>query len=220
VLDLDRIAMVYDSLRKEIRISVPRRFPSGTWGEWVLDLNRSNQADGQTAWTATDRTVGGYVVWDGPEAAAGNRGKLLTWHSSVARLYQENIGTSANSSNLTADYEGPGLTLGVRRGRWIDLRGEYEPNDGTFTVEVGIDGVTVLTRSLNIGAGLSVYGTGTYGTATYAGSGRRQFYTPLPLNADGRTYVQKLQYSGQQAFKVFAYAPGFVPEIRARDFGE
>jgi hypothetical protein len=220
VLDLDRIAMVYDSLRKEIRISVPRRFPSATWGEWVLDLNRSNQADGQTAWTATDRTVGGYVVWDGPEAAAGNRGKLLTWHSSVARLYQENLGTSANSSNLTADYEGPGLTLGVRRGRWIDLRGEYEPNDGTFTVEVGIDGVTVLTRSLNIGAGLSVYGTGTYGTATYAGSGRRQFYTPLPLNADGRTYVQKLQYSGQQAFKVFAYAPGFVPEIRARDFGE
>jgi hypothetical protein len=220
IFDLERIAMVYDSLRKEVRISVPRRYPSGTWGEWVLDLNRSNQADGQTAWTATDRTIGGYVAWDGPEQTAGNRGKVLTWHSSVARLFEENVGTSANSSNLTAEYEGPGLTLGARRGRWVDLRGEYEPNTGAFTVEASIDGVTVLTRSLSIGAGLSVYGTGTYGTATYAGAGRRQFYTVLPLNADGRTYVQKLQYSGMQSFKVLTYSPGFVPETRARDFGE
>jgi hypothetical protein len=135
-------------------------------------------------------------------------------------LFEENVGTSANSSNLTAEYEGPGLTLGARRGRWVDLRGEYEPNTGAFTVEASIDGVTVLTRSLSIGAGLSVYGTGTYGTATYAGAGRRQFYTVLPLNADGRTYVQKLQYSGMQSFKVFTYSPGFVPETRARDFGE
>lgn len=220
VEDLNRIAMVYDSQRKEIRISVPRRYPSGTWGEWILDLNRSNQSEGRVAWTATDRTVGGYTAWDGPETAAGNRGKILTWHSSLARLFEENVGTTANSSNLTAEYEGPGLTLGARRGRWIDLRGEYQPNEGTFTVEVAIDGVSVLTRALTIGANLSVYGTGQYGTATYAGAGRRQFYTPLPLNADGRTYVQKLQYVGQKAFKVFTYSPGFVPETRSRDFGE
>lgn len=221
VADLNRIAMTYDSLRKEIRISVPRRYPSAAFGEWVLDLNRSNQAEGQSAWTSTDRTIGGYTVWDGPEAAAGNRGKVLTWHSSVAQLYEENVGTSANSSNLTAEYEGPGLTLGARRGRWIDVRGEYEPNAGAFTVEASVDGVTILTRSLSIGSGLAVYGsTALYGTATYGGAGRRQFYTVLPLNADGRTYVQKLQYVGQQAFKLFTYAPGFVPETRARDFGE
>ena len=220
VADLERIAVIYDSLRKEIRISVPRRYPSGTWGEWILDLNRSNQERGGTAWAATPRTIGGYVVWDGPEGAAGDRGKVLTWHSSIARLFEENVGTSANSSNMTAEYEGPGLTLGARRGRWIDLRGEYQPNDGTLTIEAVIDGVTVLTRSLTIGAGLYVYGTGTYGTATYAGSGRRQFYTKLPLNADGRTYVQKLQYTGQSAFKLFTYSPGLVPETRARDWSE
>lgn len=218
--DLSRIAVVYDSLRKELRISVPRRYPSGTWGEWVLDLNRSNQADGATAWTATDRTVGGYIPWDGPEAAVGNQRKLLTWHSSVARLFEENTGTSANSSNLTAEYEGPGLTLGARRGRWIDVRGEYQPNNGTFTVEALIDGVSMGSRTIAIGSGLSVYGTGTYGTAKYAGSGRRQFFTQLPLNADGRTYVQKLQYVGQNAFKVFTYSPGLVPETRARDWSE
>ena len=220
IADLDLVAMVYDSLRKEVRISVPRRYPSGTWGEWILDLNRTNQADGRPAWRATDRTIGGYVTWDGPERVSGNRGKLLTWHSSIARMFEENTGTSANSSNLVAEYEGPGLTLGVRRGRWIDLRGEYEPNGGTLTVEVVVDGVSVLTRNLTIGSGLSAYGTGTYGTATYAGSGRRQFYTPLPLTADGRTYVQKLQYTGQQAFRLFTYAPGVVPEVRARDVGE
>jgi hypothetical protein len=218
--DLNRLAMVYDTQRKEIRVSVPRRYPSGTWGEWVLDLNRSNQAEGRTAWTATDRPVGGYVLWDGPESAVGSRGRLLTWHSSLARFFEENVGTTANSSNMTAEYEGPGLTLGTRRGRWIDVRGEYEPNDGVFTVEVVIDGVSVLTRTLSVGANLALYGTGVYGTATYAGAGRRQFYTALPVHADGRTYVQKLQYIGQRAFRVFTYAPGFVPETRARDWSE
>lgn len=218
--DLNRMAMVYDAQRKEVRISVPRRYPSGTWGEWVLDLNRSNQTDGRTAWTATDRTIGGYALWDGPEAAVGTRGRVLTWHSSLARLFEESVGTSANSSNLTADYEGPGLTLGARIGRWIDLRGEYQPSSGVFTVETLIDGVAVLNRSLPIGANLAAYGTGTYGTATFAGSGRRQFYTPLPTHAQGRTYVQRLQYVGQQAFKLFTYAPGFVPEVRSRDWSE
>jgi hypothetical protein len=109
--DLAKISLVYHQQLKELRISVPRRYPTGTWGEWILDLNRTRTTQ-QPAWTATDRTVGGYVLWDGPETQAGNQQRLLTWHSSNAQIFEESVGTSANSSNLTAEYEGPGLTLG------------------------------------------------------------------------------------------------------------
>lgn len=218
VADLLRLAMVYDGQRKELRIAVPRRYPSGTWGEWVLDLNRTR--GGTEAWTATDRTVGGYIPWNGPESAAGDRGRLLTWHSSSAQLFEENVGTSANSSNLVAEYEGPGLTLGNRRGRWIDVRGEYEPNDGAFSVEALVDGVSQGSKSITIGAGLSRYGVATYGVSRYGGATRRQFYTTLPLAAEGRTYVQKAVYSGVQPFTWYGYTPGLVPETRSRDFTE
>jgi hypothetical protein len=220
VADLEKIAVVYDVLRKELRVSVPRRYPSGTWGEFVLDLNRTNKEDSRSAWTETDRTIGGYVAWNGPEASGGDRGRLLTWHSSIARLFEENVGTSANSSNLTAEYEGPGLTFGNRVGRWNDLRGEYEPHGGTFSVEAVVDGKSQGARTVNIGAGQAVYGTAIYGTATYAGAGRRQFFTNLPISAEGRTYVQKATYTGQEAFKWFGFSVGLVPETASRDFSE
>jgi hypothetical protein len=220
VADLQKIAVVYDSLRKELRVAIPRRYPSATWGEYILDLTRTNRQEGKSAWTETDRSIGGYVPWSGPEAAAGNRGRLLTWHSSVARLFEENVGTTANSSNMVAEYEGPGLTLGNRRGRWVDNRGEYEPHAGTFSVEAVIDGVSQGPRTISIGAGQATYDTSTYDNAVYAGTGRRQFYTPLPLAADGRTYVQKAVYAGQEAFAWFGYAPGIVPETKSRDFSE
>ena len=218
VSDLQKIALAYDGQQKELRIAVPRRYPSGTWGEWILDLNRTRE--GREAWTATDRTIGGYIIWNGPEATAGDRGRIFSWHSSVARLFEESVGTSANSSNITAEYEGPGLTLGARRGRWIDLRGEYEPNDGTFSVEALIDGVSQGSKTLGIGAGLPRYGTATYGVSGYGGTARRQFYTMLPLGADGRTYIQKAIYTGQQGFIWYSYTPGLVPETRSRDFSE
>ena len=218
VSDLKKLAMAYDGLRKELRISVPRRYPSGTWGEWILDLNRTQ--NGNEAWTATDRTIGGYIQWNGPEATSGDRGRLFTWHSSLAQLFEENVGTSANSSNLTAEYEGPGLTLGNRRGRWIDNRGEYEPNDGTFSVESLIDGVSQGSKTITIGAGLSRYSTATYGVSRYGGATRRQFFTQLPISAEGRTYVQKALYTGTQSFTWYGYTPGLVPETRSREFSE
>ena len=217
--DLARIAMVYHQQKKELRIAVPRRYPSGAFGEWVLDLNRTRTTE-QPAWTATDRDVAGYILWDGPETQAGNRGRLFSWPSTSAQVFEESVGTTANSSNLTAEYEGPGLTLGTHRARWVDLRGEYEPHGGTFSVEPIIDGVSQGVQSVNIGAGLSVYGTGTYGTATYAGAGRRQFYLTLPLMAEGRTFVAKLTYSGQETFRLFSYHPGLTPETASRSFTE
>lgn len=215
---LGRIATVYHLARKELRVAVPRRFPTGQPGEWILDMNRSRGAE--TAWRASDRDVSGYVPWDGPEMVAGNRGRVLSWPSSRAVLNEEAVGYSADGLDQMGQYEGPGLTLGAFRGRWIDLRGEYEPHSGALTGQTVIDGVSLPTVNLPIGAGLAVYGTALYGTAKYGGSGRRQFYTPLPLNADGRTAVQKFTYVGQEAFKLYSYHLGLVPETKSRAFGE
>jgi hypothetical protein len=38
---LARIACVYHLKRKELRVAVPRLYPSGVPGEWILDMNRS-----------------------------------------------------------------------------------------------------------------------------------------------------------------------------------
>ena len=217
---LGSIACVYHQRQKELRISVPRRYPSGTDGEWILDLNRTREAQ-SPAWTATDRTIGGYISWDGPEVDAGKRGRLLSWHSSSAQLFEEATGTSANSSNLTAEYEGPGLTLGSFRGRWVDVRGEYEPHTGSFAVEPLVDGITFGSQSVTMTVGGAVYGTGVYGTAVYgSGLSRRQFYTMLPLEADGRTFVLKAVYVGQESFRLYSYHVGLVPETRSRSFSE
>ena len=216
---LARVGVVYHHRDKELRVSVGRRYPSGAAGEWIMDLNRTRTTQ-TPAWTATDRTIGGYLLWDGPEVEAGNRGRLLSWATATGQLFQENVGTTANSSNLTAQYEGPGLTLGTFRGNWPDIRGEYEPHSGALSIEPVIDGVSQGTQSVNIGAGLSVYGTAVYGTATYAGVGRRQWYKTLPLSANGRTFELKLTYVGQETFKVFAYHVGVVPETASRGFGE
>ncbi len=217
--DLARLACVSHQQRKELRIAVSRLYPTGAPGEWVLDLNRT-RVNGNTAWTATDREIGGYIQWDGPETQAANRGRLLSWHSTTARVFEEAVGTSANSSNITAQYEGPGLTLGAFRGRWPDIRGEYEPHSGAASIEPYVDGVSQGVQTVSIGSGLSVYGTGTYGTATYGGAGRRQWVKMLPLSADGRTFVLKLQYVGQEQFRMFSYHVGLVPESRSRSFSE
>ena len=220
VSELGKIAVVYHQRQKELRIAVPRRYPSGAAGEWVLDLNRTRTTQAP-AWTATDRSIGGYIPWDGPETEAGTRGRLLSWARSEGRLYEEAVGTSANSSNLTAEYEGPGLTLGAFRGRWIDVRGEYEPKTGSFAIEPLVDGVTFGSQTVTMTVGGAVYGTGVYGTAVYGGGlNRKQFYKILPLSADGRTFVLKAVYVGQDAFKLYSYHVGIVPESRSRSFSE
>jgi hypothetical protein len=200
-------------------VAVPRLYPTGVEGEWVLDLNRT-RVNGNTAWTATDRKIGGYMLWDGPETQAANRGRLFSWHSTTALVNEEAIGTTANGSNVTAQYEGPGLTLGSYRGRWPDVRGEYEPHGGAASIEPYVDGVSQGAQTLSIGSGLSAYSTSVYGTAVYGGAGRRQWVKMLPLSADGRTFVLKLIYVGQESFRMYSYHVGLVPETRSRSFSE
>lgn len=218
--ELAKVGVCYHFPTKEVRIAVPRLYPTGTVGEWVLDLNRTREQQ-SPAWTTTDRTIGGYILHDGDEAAAGLRGRLLSWHSSTqASLWVESTGTSANSSNLTGEYYGPVFGMGLHRTRLIDVRGEYEPHTGAFSIEPVLDGVSQGAQSISIGSGLATYGSGVYGTAMYGGAGRRMFHQMQPLASEGRTAQLVLTYTGQQAFRVFTYSLGIVPESGVRGFSE
>jgi hypothetical protein len=220
IADLRRIPVAYDSIRKELRVSVPRKYPSGTRGEFILDLNRTNQSNGASAWTETDRTIGGYLIWDGPEAQSGDRGRVLTWHSSKAQLYEENVGTTADGAAMVAEYEGPGLTLGNRRGRWVDVRGEVEPSGGSFAIEPHVDGVSQGSQNINVAGSGAKYGISEYGSGTYGGAARKMFSKNFPLACEGHTLTLKAVYNGTNTFRWYTYEPGLVPETQARGFSE
>jgi hypothetical protein len=218
--DLSNVAVVYHFTQKELRIAVPRLYPTGVVGEWILDLNRTREQE-EPAWTSTDRTIGGYILFAGNEATVGQRGFLLSWHNSTqGTVWTESTGTTANSSNMTAEYEGPDFSMGIHRARLIDVRGEYEPHGGAFSIEPIVDGVSQGVQSVTIGSGLAVYGTAVYGTGVYAGSGRRMFHVMQPLGAEGRTLRLKQTYVGQEAFRMFSYQMSFVPESMPRGFSE
>lgn len=217
--ELEKTPMIYEFRRKCLRVGVSRAYPQATAGEWELNLDRTRVGN-QEAWTQTDRPVGGYIQFDGNEPTAGLRGELLTWSNTTGILYKESTGASANSSNLSAEYEGPALSLGLHRARVNGLHVEYEPNDGALTSETVVDGVSQGGISLSIGSGLAKYGTAVYGTDAYAGSGRRKAYTPQRLGAEGRTVTHKLTYSGQARARVFGYAYDILPESKPRTFSE
>jgi hypothetical protein len=218
--DLAKIATVYDPLRNEFRISVPRVYPTAARGEWILNLDRTRENDGTPAWTTTDRDVAFFIHWNGNEPTAGNRGRIFSVPSTGGFVYEENVGTSANSSNLTAEYEGPALSLGLHTARVIDLHMEYEPHSGAFTAETVTDGISQGGISLTIGSGVATYDTATYDVSQYAGSGRRKAYTPLPLASEGRSVVFMGTYVGQERFKVFTYSYSISPNPAPSRFSE
>lgn len=217
--DLGKVAVVYHERDKEARIAVPRLFPTSNPGEWVLDLNRTRQNQ-IPAWTQTDRAIGGYIHWNGSEQTIGDRGRLLSWTDTNGLLFEESTGQTANSSNLTAEYEGPSLAVGINRVRVIETWGEYEPHSGSLTDETVIDGISQGQQSITIGAGLAVYGTAVYDTGTYGGTGRRLYHRNLPLAADGRTITKTIVYSGKEQYRQFTYAYNVVPERRPREHSE
>jgi len=216
---LSVVDLVYEFKNKEVRVAVPRVYPRGSRGELVLDLNRTRETE-TPAWTDTDRDIVGYLHLDGDEPVAGNRGRLLSWPSSGGRVFEESTGTTANSSNMTAEYEGPHVSLGLHRARLITVRGEYEPHAGALTIEPVLDEVSQGSQSVSIGAGIAQYGSAVYGTALYGGSGRRMFANMQPLGAEGRTAWMKVTYSGQEAFRMFTYSMEIVPESAVRTFSD
>ncbi len=218
---LRTVAIVYDRTRKEVRAGLPRKYPTGTRGEFVLDVLRTRQSrDGTPAWTDTDRPWLGYMTWDGPEDIAGNQHRLFAYASTRAVLVEENVGLSADGADQTMVYEGPGMLLGNVVARWIDAVGEYQPADGAFSVVPAIDGEDLSSITILISGGLARYGTAVYGKSHYPGAGRRQFYTAFELAAEGRSLQMQAAYVGQDEFIWYGYAPGVVPETQPRGFSE
>ena len=211
VADLRRIPIVYHRLRKEIRIAVPRLYPYGTAGEWVLDLNRTRIQE-QPAWTSTDRTIGGYIHWDGNESTLGNHGRLFSWSDTIGKLYEEAVGTTADGSDLTAYYEGPTFTTSLNHARFVEKYGEYQPAAGTFATETLVDGASMGSQSVSIGADVSDYGSAIYGTSVYSGTNRSRYVSMMPLESEGRSFVERGTYAGQSAFRWFSYAMSVITE--------
>lgn len=222
---LERVSVEHDQLRQVVRVAVPRVFPTGAAGEWLLDLDRTRDNQGVPAWTHTDRDVAFYIYWDGNEPVAGNRGRMFFMsNSTTAHVYELHDGdsddASVNSSAVTAEYEGPALNLGLHRARVLEAHGEYEPHGGAFSIEAVVDGVSQGTIPISIGTGLAKYGTAIYGTDKYGGTGRRKFYTPLPIGSEGRTVTLKATYVGEERFKLFSYALAILPDSVPRTVSE
>lgn len=216
---LATIAIAHDPVAHEVRCAVPRVYPTGTAGEWVMNLDRSRDNQGVPAWATTDRTIAFYMPWSGNEATAGNHGRQFTMASSIGHAFEEGTGTTANSSNMTAEYEGPALPFGLHAMRAAGLHVELEPQGGTFSVEVLTDGRSQGSITLDISGGSEPYGADIpYGTdgRFYGGTGRAKPYTPLPITAEGRTAVLRTVYVGQDAFKHFSYTYEVVPEPQPR----
>lgn len=216
---VEQIPIVYDWREKEVRVSVPRCFPTAAPGEFILDLNRTRESE-QASWSQTDRTVRHYIFWDGDEPVQGNRGKLQSLPSTAVKVFTESEGTSADGANMSAQYSGPTFAAGLNRARFTDAHIEYEPHGGNASIETLVDGQTNGVIPLSIGAGLATYGTSVYGTATYGGFGRRKAYTPLPLGSEGRNIQTKFTYSGQEEMAFYTYSIGMVPETNVRQFSE
>lgn len=216
--DLQKIATLYDTLRKELRVSVPRVYPTGARGEWVLNLDRTRENQGTPAWTTTDRDIAFYMHWNGNEPVAGDRGRIFSINSTGGVIFEESTGDGANSSNMTAEYEGPALSFGVNRSRITGTHVEYEPHGGAFSIELVTDGVSQGAITLGIGSGLYTYGStaATYGTATYGGAGRKKAFTPQPIGSEGQSAVLKTVYVGRERFKTFAYTHIVLPEPAPR----
>lgn len=217
VSDTSRIPVQYHARDKELRIAVPLLMPYGDAGEFVLSLERPD-VGAQPAWTTTNREITCYMVWDGPEIVAGNVGRIFSFNDLAGNtVREESVGTSAQGNNQSADYEGPELIPAPgRTSRFLKLCLDFEPNDGTFGVEVRVDGLSITTLDVPIGDGLAVYGTAEYGSAVYGGKTRTRKCFDLPLTAEGESIQIVGEYQGQARFQWFGYRIPAAPEPHIR----
>lgn len=238
--DVERIAMVYDRIRHELRVSTPRipilpaGVPNDGTGEWVLSTQRMRQQGNLPAWALTRRPTGGYVVWAGNETFPANRGRLLRFdHRAFAgggRVWDENVGTSYMDVDASGDdvtgpvisgYAGPQFSTGFTFTRQLILWGEIFARSGVLDVQP-FSGVRALgLQTLALGPeNIAPYGDPIpYGTPTRlygSGVGLQPFSITLPLNADGTTYSVQFVTRSTHALDLFSYAWGMVSEPAPR----
>lgn len=210
--DLARTPLVYHQASKEVAIGVTNLYPFGTPGEWILDLNRTRLQD-VPAWTTTDRSTGGYLRWDGHEPTTGNRGRLFSWSQTIGKLYEERIGTSADGADLVGNYTGPTFAFSPYVARLVDGYVGFEPNDGTFGVELVVDGTSMGAQNVDISGGGPILGVAIAGTAVLGGPSRKQKPLAFPLEAEGLTFHLEATYTGQGAYRWYGYGIGLVPNV-------
>lgn len=213
--DLQTMAVIYHHKDKELRIATSLIPNYGTAGEWVLDLARTKVND-IPAWSNTDREIGGYISWDGPEITSGNRGRLWSWGLDTGVLNEESVGTDANGSNLDASYEGPSFTVSLKVCRFLHFYMEYRGASGVFSVSFRVDGSVVSTQTVNLGSGIAQYGTAQYGSAQYGGASRKMFALELPIEAEGRAITPSFRYLGMAVPELYNYGLEYQPEPDVR----
>jgi len=211
---LARVPVVYHESEKELRLAVPDLTLYGVPGEFVFDLVRSGAST--PVWSATDRTIGGYLSWNGPETETGNRGRLFSWDLTSGRLREENTGTSADGLDLTAKYRGPVFTSGLPMTRFLDLYTEHLLTAGTFTLSVSIDDRFVWAGDVPIDGRPPILPVAL--PFFLALGGRRVFQVQLPLEAEGRGFCLTGTYVGREAFDWFTYGFTYLPESALRGF--
>lgn len=199
--------ITYHKFSKEVRVGVTRLYPTGTTGEWIMDLNRSNIGEGGPVWFSTDRNIGGYIQWDGNEANAGSQGRIFSWSTTVAKLFEERVGTSRDGSDLSVEYDGYTLPFSLQMARLFNTYIEYQPCEGNLTVDLKVDEVLMGSQTFSLGVSNDArYGIAVYGTDTYAGSAGRLIKNVWwPLASEGRTAQLLFRYTGQGDFKLFSY---------------
>ncbi len=225
--ELNILPIAYDKLHKELRIAVPAVYPTGARGEWVLDLNRTNapvtpgQPPNDHAWFSTDRTIGGYILWDGYESNSSNFGRVFSWSPTAVQLFEERTGTSANGADMTMQYQGYMLPLGIQNGRVVESYLEYRPALQTsFSLSLVMDGMTFGPQSLSVvGAVSSVWGTFKWGTGAWGGGATRTMLPIIwPLEAEGHSAQLRMKYIGQGSPKFYTYGHNVVEEPLPRGF--
>jgi hypothetical protein len=164
----------------------------------------------------TDRAIGGYISWNGPETETGNRGRLFSWDLTTGRLREENTGASADGHDLTAKYRGPVFTSGLPMTRFLNLYAEHSVALGRFSLTVTVDEAFVWSGDVNITGQAPVLPV-TLPFLLGVG-GRRVFQVELPLEAEGRGVSVTAVYLGQDTLDWFTYAFTYLPEPALRGF--
>lgn len=215
-VDLRQLAVAYHQRDKELRIATSYLPLTGNPGEWVLDLARTKVGD-VPAWSNTDREIGGYISWSGPETIAGDRGRLWSWALETGTLNEESIGANADGSDMDAEYEGPAFTVPLHVSRFLHLFAEYKGASGVLSCTIRVDGSVVSTQTVSIGTGIAQYGPSSqYGSVQYGGSSRKMFSLELPLAAEGRSITYSFRYMGQSTPEFYNYGIEYQsePEVR------
>jgi len=216
--DLANLAIIYHQRDKECRVAVPVMAETGQAGEYVLDLART-KVKNIPAWSTTDRAIGGYSLWAGPEPTAANRGRLFSWdRTTTGVLYEESVGTTANGVALVSTYVGPALSSGLFVARFLQGVVQVLPAGGQLALSISVDGVPVVGRTLTIGASLALYDSALYDSAVYGGSSFIQLPFDLPETAEGRAITWGLAYTGTDPTELYSYAHTSQAEPEIRGF--